>query len=456
MIFFWTEALESVAYSHLRMKKENALTSFIFKFSKPEPVVSGHGYLTGVRGLLVIESFLWVFLLTFQPAAVKDSADTEGPLYQSLLRKTLSVLFWNESLLYSTAILLSARTVCIPFLNKPTTTAVASAAFRRSISLLPPLVVALAITTVIFHYTGVSYIDDFKNATQNHSFDTPIVLDNALVFFNSCFNLFWTTRAFFTQAGNLGFPTQTLWLINVIYLQSYTVYMTMLIIPYTRPHWRVQAAILFILTAWWVQSWAWYTITGLLLADATINMDFRSRSKHGIKIYRSIRLPSWILYVVLMLAGLIMQYLYTAWRPEDSNLELYAHAGLYYTAGLNTQFDIRQPQARDDNYLFLLGYFLLLETNETLQLLFQNPMFMYLGRRSYAFFLTNSIVVYTVGIMLFSHLAGNEVGWSFPAAAGTALTTCLASTVLFAEVIYRFVDIPARRGGRWLFEWVKR
>jgi hypothetical protein len=437
------------------MKKENALTSFIPKFPKPEPIPSGHGYLTGVRGLLVIESFLWIFLLTFQPTAVKDSANTEGPLYQSLLRKTLSVLFWNESLLYSTAILLSARTICIPFLNKPTAAAVASAAFRRSISLLLPLVVALAIITVIFHYTGVSYIDAFKNATQNQSFDTPIVIDNTLVFFNSCFNLFWTTKAFFTQAGNIGFPTQTLWLINVIYVQSYTVYMTMLIIPYTRTRWRVQAAILFILTAWWVQSWAWYSITGLLLADSIINMDFRSRSKHGMKIYRSIRLPSWTLYVALMLAGLIMQYIYTTWRPEDSNLELEGHAGLYYTASLNTQFDVRQPQARDDNYLLLLGFFLLLETNEPLRLFFENPLFMYLGRRSYAFFLTNSIVVYTVGIKLFLHLTGNEVGWSFPAAVGTALATCLASTVLFAEVIYRFVDIPARRAGRWLFKWIK-
>jgi hypothetical protein len=146
------------------MKKENALTSFIFKFPTPEPVISGHGYLTGVRGLLVIESFLWIFLLTFQLAAVKDSANIKGPLYKSLLRKTLSVLFWNESLLYSIAIFLSARTICIPFLNKPTTTTVTSAAFRRSINLLLLLVAA--------HYTGVLlYIGTFKNATQNQSFE---------------------------------------------------------------------------------------------------------------------------------------------------------------------------------------------------------------------------------------------------------------------------------------------
>ncbi|KAL2008172.1 hypothetical protein VTN00DRAFT_8154 [Thermoascus crustaceus] len=38
----------------------------------------------------------------------------------------------------------------------------------------------------------------------------------------------------------------------------------MLIIPYTRNSWRVKGSILFIVTAWWVQSWAWYSVTGLI------------------------------------------------------------------------------------------------------------------------------------------------------------------------------------------------
>lgn len=60
--------------------------------------------------------------------------------------------------------------------------------------------------------------------------------------------------------------------------------MTMVIIPYTRPSWRVKAALFFIITAWWVQSWAWYSITGLFLADMTTNMDFKAKSRRGIKV----------------------------------------------------------------------------------------------------------------------------------------------------------------------------
>jgi hypothetical protein len=186
------------------------------------------------------------------------------------------------------------------------------------------------------------------------------------------------------QAGNTAFPSQTLWIVNVIYSQSYTVYMTMIIIPYTRPSWRVQAFTIFIITAWWVQSWAWYSVTGLLLADAIINMDFKKKSQCGIKIYRSIRLPSWILYGILMAAGLTMQYLWVAWRPDLTNYELEGHTGLYYTGGLNVNYNVGQPQARDDNYLVVLGGFLLLETSDFLQRLFANPLFIYLGKRSYS------------------------------------------------------------------------
>jgi hypothetical protein len=60
--------------------------------------------------------------------------------------------------------------------------------------------------------------------------------------------------------------------------------MTMVIIPYTRRSWRVKGALFFIITAWWVQSWAWYSITGLLFADMATNMDFKVNSQRGIKV----------------------------------------------------------------------------------------------------------------------------------------------------------------------------
>jgi uncharacterized membrane protein YedE/YeeE len=93
-------------------------------------------------------------------------------------------------------------------------------------------------------------------------------------------------------------------------------------------------------------------------------------------------MPSYVAYIVIFAAGAIMQYVWAAWRPEYRNEEIVAHGGLYYTGGLNEDFDVKQPQARDDNYLILVGLFFFVETSDLLQWALANPLFVYLGRRS--------------------------------------------------------------------------
>lgn len=106
--------------------------------------------------------------------------------------------------------------------------------------------------------------------------------------------------------------------------------------------------------------------------------------------YRSIRLPTFIPYTIILASGLVMQYLWAAWRPEYRNEEIVAHGGLYYTGGLNEYFDVKQPQARDDNYLVLLGCFLFLESSDVLQWILSNNTLVCLGRRSLSKFQTTS------------------------------------------------------------------
>ena len=340
------------------------------------------GHLLGLRGFLVIQSFLWVFLQTFVPVAVKDSANASGPTYEKILRQSLSGLFWNDSLIYSSFIFLSARTICLPFLENPSKTAVASAVFRRGLRLWFPVASSLAIIKILSSTIGTSHLDLYKRTTQNLTLEVPYEIPNTLAYFNSVFNLFWTNKKFFSQAGNTAFPSQTLWIINVIYAQSYTVYLTMIITPYTRDAWRVKAYLCFILSAWWVQSWAWYSVTGLLLTDAVLNMRYAEKAKHGIKIWRTIRCPIWLASIVLMAAGLVMQFLWVDWRPQYKNKELLAHAARYDSSGLNTYIDPKEPEARDDDYLLIVGFHLLLECSTFVQKIFQTPFFKYPGRRS--------------------------------------------------------------------------
>lgn len=421
------------------------LQSLVSFRSLPSPAPE-QDWLIGIRGFLVIQSFVWCFLTVFAPATVKDAANTDGPFYQIILRKVFSVLFWNESLIYSFIVLLSARTICIQFLQNPTRQLVASQVFRRGIRLWIPTAVGLGLSTIILNQIGLEYIDDFKTRTNNVTIATPGRIQNFLHWFNSMFEIFWVNKNYATQMGNLASPSQTLFAVSIVFVQSYTVYMTMICIPYTRNSWRVKAFLFFIATAWWVQSWAWYSVTGILLADMVMNMDFRAKAKRGVPIRlpggRAVRCPSYIPYGVLLLAGLIMQYLWVAWRPEYRNAELKGHTGLYNAGSLNDGLDLDQPLARDDNYLVIVGFMLMMETSDMLQFIFKNPLFTYLGRRSFSYFLIQATIIYTAGIKLFLHLRVDK-NWPEGACNILCLAVCVFTAVPGAEIFHRVVDYPS-------------
>jgi hypothetical protein len=347
-------------------------------------------YLLGFRGLLVIETFLWVFLQTFVPTAVAASANPDGKFYKEMIRKTLSVLFWNESFLYGAIIFLSARSVAIPFIKNPAKNRVARSVLCRGITLWFPIAVALAIAKIAMTKAQLEEIYDFKIQTQNFSMQVPYFLLNTLAYFNSVFNLFWTTHNFPIQAGSTAFPSQTLWLINVVYMQSYTVYMTMVIIPSTRKAWRVQGAFFFVITAWWCDSWAWYTISGLLFCDMVMTMDFKAAAQRGIPIrwpFRRAdaspwRLPVWLPAGLLVVGGYLMQFLWIDFRPDLYAKDYEYHSGLYYTGGLAYEYLTNHSPARSDIYLIIVGIFFFLETYDIVQRVFDNRFFVFLGKRS--------------------------------------------------------------------------
>jgi hypothetical protein len=357
------------------------------------PTAYEQQYLLGFRGLLVIEAFLWVFMQTFVPVAVYASSDNNGKFYQRMIRKTLSVLFWNEYLLYGSIIFLSARSIAIPFIKNPNADRVARSVMCRGITLWFPVAVSLAIAKLAFSQANLDLIAQFRSGTGNSSMQVPYFIPNAFAYFNSVFNVFWTTHNFSVQAASSAFPSQTLWMITAVYMQSYTVYLTMIIIPFTRRKWRVQWSFLFILTAWWCQSWAWFTISGLILCDMVMNMDFKARAQRGIPIeipsrrFRqadgsAFRLPVWVPAGLCLIGGLIMQYLWVAWRPDLFDSEYLVHGGLYYSGGLNYDYPTRHNQARDDAYLTIVGIFLFLESYDILQRFFSNGFLVSLGKRS--------------------------------------------------------------------------
>jgi hypothetical protein len=346
-------------------------------------IAMNQNYLIGLRGVFVIQSFLFVFFQTFLPAAVPDSKNVEGPSYQIGLRKSFSVLFCNPSLIYGWIIFLSARTICLPYLANKTREVGASSVFRRGIRLWIPTFVAYSIAAAAFSTTSTDYIADFLDSTGNISTIVPTRLNNFLIYFNSLFEIFWVNKKYSSQAANDVFPSGTLWIVSVLFQQSYTVYMTMVIVPNTRLSWRVKAMLAFIVAAFWVQSWAWYSITGLLIADAVLNMNFSTRSRQGFKVGK-FTVPTWPLYATMVFIGLLLQFLFISALPDLRNDELYSHTGIYTGGLLNENVDISQPMARIDNYLIILGSTLLIETFELPRSVLSGSFFVALGKRSFS------------------------------------------------------------------------
>jgi hypothetical protein len=351
--------------------------------SHQRPYDQDQDYLTGVRGVLVPMAFLWTFLRVFAPTAVKGLAQEDGPGYQLALQKSLSVLFWNDTLIYGSIIFLSARTICLPFLLEPSKSVLASTVFRRGIRLWFPVAAALIVVYFVFSPAIVARIGELGTLIGSVSLDTDLyIMPSSLANFNAIFMTFWMSHDFEAQAANWAFPSQMLWVISAVFQQSYTVYITMVIIPYTRPRWRVIGAFAFILTAWWVYSWAWYSISGLLIADAVMNMGLRPGGPGSYFSVFKIHVPFWAIGALLMAAGFIMQFVWTAARTDLQNAELFYHTGLYSTGGLNKSVDVTAVQIRADCYLIILGFSLILETSSVLQSVFRKKFLVLLGKRS--------------------------------------------------------------------------
>lgn len=162
-------------------------------------------------------------------------------------------------------------------------------------------------------------------------------------------------------------------------------------------------------------------------------------------------------------------------------LELVAHTGLYNSRSLNKDYDLKQPLARDDDYLLLLRLFLFVEHFEGLRFVLANRLFTYLGRRSLSqsmhmhvpppkrvqtglladmrlfigWFLIQSIFIYTAGVKLFVHLRLQKE-WPLEGSAAVCLAVCVPATILLAKAFYRTVEHPSQVLARVTFDWIRK
>ena len=364
------------------MAQNKFLVSFRDTFSsKGSTSTQQQDYLYGLRGVLAIESFLWLFLKTFVPAVVTN--EVSGPAHQVIIRKVFSVLLWNESLISSFFIILSARSVCISFLQEPTAKAFARSLLTRPLRIGIPLAFALAFSISIFSSTNTVYIDVAAQALENPDLAIPTMPSNAIASFNTIWDVLWIVRDFGKQMANQAFPGATMWAPSLIYSQSYTTYIAMVILPFTRASWHVQAITMFSIGSFWFNSWGWYSAAGLFIADVSQNHDLRACLGRGIKISERINFPYWILAFLSVVVGLVLKYLWVAALPQHLRAELALHPSLHLTQGLTTHtFNKDQAYARLDDYLIVVGVLFLFEMSSRIRSVFSSRLLVQVGKRS--------------------------------------------------------------------------
>ncbi|KAI4738797.1 hypothetical protein E4T50_10743 [Aureobasidium sp. EXF-12298] len=380
-----------------------------------------------------------------------------APHYQVLLRKILSPLLWDESFIFCFFILLSARTVAIPFLRNVSSATYARSLISRPIRMGIPLAVGLALSCIIFSTINTQYLEDFARLNGNPYLRAPERPDSALACFNSIWDLLWVTRDYSLQMGNLAFPSWTLWVPSAIYLQSYTVYIFMVVLPYSRPSWHVTGLLMFAFGSWWFNSWGWYSATGLFLADIAINAPLRTALFRGWTNSRdTVRMPYWALAVVFLGIGTGLKYMWTAGLEKDFwSGEAHAHPARYLGGSSFGYFDGTQPYPRMDNWLVIVGILLLIEFSEVTQKILSNGLFKAVGKRALSYYLVSTLLMYTAGIKIFLQCVVNA-GISSAGAKAAAFFVVLPCSIIGGEIFHRAFDRPAYWLGHAVFDWTRK
>ena len=413
------------------------------------------GYLEGLKGVFAFEAFLWLFLRCIVPGATFEGLTENGsaPRYESVLREVFSPLFWDGHLQASAFVILATRIVCIRFLTNKDSMSMAGTLFRRGLRLFVPVIVAMALVKITQSAGAFTFIPMLREATGNNVPEEPYALPGALGWWNATFNLFWFIDG--VQAGVKAFPGGMMWIVSVVYQQSYTVYMIALVLPYMTKNWRLWGPIAFAFVSWWLTSWAWYGTTGLVFAELAINHDLQARAKKGFSLPKTTRrLPYWVLPGLSLAVGIILKYVYEDAEPTKINNELIFHSPIY-GGGLNRDYDINQPQQRASSWFLMVGILLIVEASPVAQKIMGNPLFRYLGRLSFGWFLTMSILMYGAGIQLFLRFLTID-HFARPIAQLIVFLVMLPVTLLCADLFTRLVDNPSKWLANALFDWFRK
>lgn len=387
-------------------------------------------HLEGVRGILGFLTLLAIFFRTFAPAIQTDT-DLNGlfpadfvavaPAWQNVVRRVLSPLLWDSTLLPHFFIILSGRvclqsectaifdenpssdqilTSCIPvsaFLERRLALPMAAAAFHRPFRLLPSLVVCLAITTVLS--ATHSFDGAYRMATDLRSSlaSPPLFWTSPIEFFNTIAALYFAEPAFTYEDRPFSFvqPVGILFVLPIIFQQTFTCITVAYILPYTKLKPKVVGYTAFVVLSYWVGSWAWYSLTGLAIAEfASVYSQITPR-RFPLKLGRYLgthMLPVWVPFALMLVAGLAQKWAWASF-PERRSDEYMAHTDIL-TGGLVRSENIAvTPFPRIDDWMVATSILVLIEIFPAPRRILSSGILRHMGRLAFCEFLFVNLLI---------------------------------------------------------------
>ncbi|SPO29633.1 uncharacterized protein UTRI_05455 [Ustilago trichophora] len=423
-------------------------------------------YLEGLRGLLGLQVLVWTFFRIFAPAIATDrdvdgvypaAFTTVAPEWQNIVRKVLSPLLFDGELQASFFVILSGRASLHTFIERRQAITLAGAAFKRPFRFILPMAITLALVSLVIGVNGFRYAPELSSALSNQLANPPEQWNSALEYFNSLL-FFFSTPFYFKTAKATTFipPSGTLWIIPVLFQQTYVLIILAFALPYTIFRYKNLGMILLILTTAWVGRWSWYTLTGLLLAEwSTVYLQLLPSK--GIPINRegSRHIPTWLPGVVFTLLGAFFKYLWIAALPQDYNNEIVAHVD-GTTGKLNYNTDPSQTAyPRYDNWLLATGLLYLVEISPLIQRILSTKVLVHTGRWAFSIALITGTFMLSLGSLIHHHLTVTAA-WKNEAGILAVLFLALVpASCGLAEMYSRVIDDVGLWSSDWLFKWIR-
>ncbi|UZJ53604.1 hypothetical protein CBS101457_002924 [Exobasidium rhododendri] len=427
-------------------------------------------YLEGVRGLLGVQTLLWIFFRLFAPAIVTDT-DLDGtqpamfversPEWMSVIRKVLSPLLFDGSLQMAGFIILMGRVAFQTFVERRSETSLAGHCARRPIRLVIPVALALALTSIVSVAHGYKHVDWLAQRLDNDQIlSAPKVWESTILYFNSMVAFFMAPQTLKDSRAVLSLPPYgVFWFIQVVFQQTYVLAVVAWTLPYLILKYKIVASLLVVALSAWVARWSWYTLTGFVICEfSVVHRQALPQDKafhlHLPGVKDEVRLPYTAIPLALILLGTILKYLWIAALPSKINNELVFHASINTAKLLRNIDPSKQAYPRYDNWILFTGFLILLELSPRLQAIFSVRPLVLLGRLSFSIVLISGTVMMSLGSLVYQYLVEQAGIANASTLTGVMFLIFVPLCLLFALIWSTLIDQTSLWLSRKFFQFL--